>query len=140
MAPLLLGGLVKVAEWAMDRASQWQQRRDAAAAHAEALAAEERAAEIAAAKRAAESADAWDKYWSEGAAHSWKDEAWTIVFLALFVANFIPWPGLQAAIDAGLDRFAKLPDWLAITMGVAVAAAFGVRSVVDVFKARNGGK
>ena len=57
---------------------------------------------------------------------SWKDEAWTIFFIAVLSACFIPWT--QDAVQQGfifLDE--STPDWFANCIYISISASFGYR-------------
>ena len=56
----------------------------------------------------------------------WKDEAWTIFFIAVRTACFLPWP--QEYVREGfvfLDT--STPDWFANCIYISIAASFGYR-------------
>ncbi len=48
--------------------------------------------------------------------------AWTAVFLAGFVAELTPWPGLKALRDNGVARFMLLSS-AAVVLGLTLAGA-----------------
>ena len=57
---------------------------------------------------------------------SWKDEAWTIFFIAVLTACFLPWT--QEYVREGfifLDT--STPDWFANCIYISIAASFGYR-------------
>lgn len=57
---------------------------------------------------------------------SWKDEAWTIFFIAVLAGCFIPWT--QDAVQKGfvfLDE--STPDWFANCIYISISASFGYR-------------
>ena len=57
---------------------------------------------------------------------SWKDEAWTIFFIAVLTACFMPWT--QEYVREGvvfLDT--STPDWFANCIYISIAASFGYR-------------
>ena len=57
---------------------------------------------------------------------SWKDEAWTIFFIAVLTACFLPWT--QEYVREGfifLDT--STPDWFANCIYISIAACFGYR-------------
>ena len=56
----------------------------------------------------------------------WKDEAWTIFFIAVLTACFLPWT--QEYVREGfvfLDT--STPDWFANCIYISIAASFGYR-------------
>ena len=57
---------------------------------------------------------------------SWKDEAWTIFFIAVLTACILPWT--QEYVREGfifLDT--STPDWFANCIYISIAASFGYR-------------
>ena len=57
---------------------------------------------------------------------SWKDEAWTIFFIAVLTACFLPWT--QEYVREGfvfLDT--STPDWFANCIYISIDASFGYR-------------
>ena len=59
---------------------------------------------------------------------SFKDELWTIVFVLILVANFIPWGGMQDIMQRGFENLEKCPEWITYGMYASIAASFGLRS------------
>ena len=59
---------------------------------------------------------------------SWKDEAWTLTFIALIFACFVP--ALQPYISEGF-RFLRedCPEWLTYGILASIAASFGLKSI-----------
>ena len=75
----------------------------------------------------------WDKIMAQGAANSWKDEWLTLLFSIPLVLAFFP-----AAVPLVREGFLVLdtmPGWYKYTIGVIVAASFGVRSAISAYKA-----
>lgn len=102
-------------------------KRDVAVAKAE--------AEVEIAKRKVTAEMDWDQAWAEQAATSWKDEWFTILFSIPIIAAFIP--GGAPYIVAGFEVLATdVPDWYIGYLGAAVAAAFGIRSLKDLWLKR----
>ena len=60
--------------------------------------------------------------------NSWKDELWTIVFVAILIANFIPLWGIQEYMAKGFENLEKCPEWVTYGMYASIAASFGLRS------------
>ena len=59
-------------------------------------------------------------------AGSWKDEAWTIFFIAVLTGCFLPWT--QDTVKEGfifLDE--STPDWFANCIYISISASFGYR-------------
>ena len=59
---------------------------------------------------------------------SFKDELWTIVFVAILCANFIPFWGMQDIMQRGFENLERCPDWVQYGMYASIAASFGLRS------------
>lgn len=70
----------------------------------------------------------WEEKAMDASADSWKDEAWTICFIALIFACFIP--SLQPYISDGF-RFLRedCPEWLSYGILASIAASFGLKSI-----------
>jgi len=70
----------------------------------------------------------WESKAMRASAESWKDEAWTLTFIALIFACFIP--DLQPYIKEGF-MFLKndCPEWLSWGILVSIGASFGVKSI-----------
>lgn len=70
----------------------------------------------------------WDEKAMDASDNSWKDEAWTICFISLIFACFIP--ALQPYISDGF-RFLRedCPDWLSYGILASIAASFGLKSI-----------
>jgi hypothetical protein len=67
-----------------------------------------------------------EKSLTEQMGGSWKDEAWTIFFIAVLAGCFLPWT--QDAVKEGfvfLDE--STPDWFANCIYISISASFGYR-------------
>lgn len=73
----------------------------------------------------------WDEIQAQNSATSWKDEWLTILFSIPLIFAFIP-PLVPVVYD-GFAALAFMPDWYVTTLGVIVAASFGVRSAISVY-------
>lgn len=93
-----------------------------AVAHAEAM------AHVQVAK--AEANIEWEKLMADGSRFSWKDEFWTILLaiplVGVFIPPFVPW------LERGFNILAEVPEWYAISVGLAISAAFG-KNIVQHF-------
>ena len=58
---------------------------------------------------------------------SWKDEAWTIVFIFIFLFCMLPWT--QEAILRGFEILEQIPEWVSWCIYGAIASSFGLRSL-----------
>ena len=74
----------------------------------------------------------WEKVMAEASKDSWKDEAWTILFIAIIAMCFIP--PLQPFVERGFDALDKTPDWFQWAMYASIAASFGLRGLSKVKK------
>ena len=74
---------------------------------------------------------------------SWKDEAWTIFFIAVLAGCFLPWT--QDAVKQGFEFLDEsTPDWFANCIYISISASFGYRvgkaGVGMIREVKNGGK
>ena len=83
-------------------------------------------------KRKATSEADWDLEAMRGSQGSWKDEVLLVVFLVPFLASFIG--PLQPYVVAGFEILADTPEWYRYSLGVMVAASFGVRNYLKVMR------
>ena len=77
------------------------------------------------ASAAAESEQAWSDFMRQSSANSWKDEAWTLCFVAIVLACFIP--PLHPYIIDGFAALETTPDWFRWAMMASIGASFGLR-------------
>ena len=81
---------------------------------------------------AATSTADWEKLMAKGSQSSWKDEWLTILFsIPLIVAFAGEWG--RTIVAEGFAALEVMPDWYQYTLGVIVAASFGVRSATKFF-------
>ena len=73
----------------------------------------------------------WDIAMAEGSKHSWKDEWLTILFSVPLILAFIP--GMEEVVSNGFAQLQAMPQWYQYSLGVIVAASFGVRSATKFF-------
>jgi hypothetical protein len=83
-------------------------------------------------KSAATSEAEWEKIMAQGSQNSWKDEWLTILFSVPLVLCFTGEWGRQTVSD-GFTALESMPEWYQYTLGVIVAASFGVRSATKFF-------
>ncbi len=76
--------------------------------------------------KAAEHKADWENIMAKATDNSWKDEAWTIVFIAIVILNFIP--GMDPVMDAGFENLGQTPSWFQYAMYGAIAASFGLKT------------
>ena len=80
--------------------------------------------------RATSEAD-WEKIMAQGSQSSWKDEWLTILFSIPLILAFIP--GMEEVVANGFAQLQAMPEWYQYSLGVIVAASFGVRSATKFF-------
>jgi len=73
----------------------------------------------------------WDLEMAKGSTSSWKDEWLTILFSIPLVLAFIP--GMEEVVANGFAQLQAMPEWYQYSLGVIVAASFGVRSATKFF-------
>ena len=73
----------------------------------------------------------WDLEMARGSQSSWKDEWLVILFSVPLILSFIP--GMEGVVANGFEQLDKMPDWYQYSLGVIVAASFGVRSATKFF-------
>jgi hypothetical protein len=83
-------------------------------------------------KSAATSEAEWEKIMAQGSQSSWKDEWLTILFSIPLVLVFTGDWGREI-VASGFTALETMPDWYQYTLGVIVAASFGVRSATRLF-------
>ena len=76
----------------------------------------------------------WDLEMAKGSANSWKDEWLTILFSIPLILAFIP--GMEEVVANGFAQLQAMPEWYQYSLGVIVAASFGVRSATKFFGKR----
>jgi len=73
----------------------------------------------------------WDIEMARSSASSWKDEWLVILFSIPLILAFIP--GMEDVVRNGFEQLNKMPQWYQYSLGVIVAASFGVRSATKFF-------
>ncbi|HAI43382.1 MAG TPA: hypothetical protein DCM40_37425, partial [Maribacter sp.] len=61
-----------------------------------------------------------------------KDEWLVILFSIPMIMAFIP--GLEGVVARGFEQLDMMPDWYQYSLGVIIAASFGIRSASRFFK------
>ena len=69
----------------------------------------------------------WEQAAIEASKDSWKDELWTIVFVLILCANFIP--SMQDVMAQGFANLETTPLWVQWGMYASIAASFGIRTM-----------
>ena len=83
-------------------------------------------------KSAATSEADWERLMAQGSQNSWKDEWLTILFSIPLILSFCGEWG-RTITSEGFAALGVMPDWYQYTLGVIVAASFGVRSATKFF-------
>ena len=73
----------------------------------------------------------WDLEMAKGSQSSWKDEWLTVLFSLPLILAFIP--GMEEIVSNGFKQLQEMPEWYQYSLGVIVAASFGVRSATKFF-------
>ena len=73
----------------------------------------------------------WDLEMARGSKSSWKDEWLVILFSIPLILAFIP--GMEEVVANGFQQLEQMPEWYQYSLGVIVAASFGVRSATKFF-------
>ena len=73
----------------------------------------------------------WDLEMAKGSQSSWKDEWLTILFSIPLILAFVP--GMEEIVANGFRQLQEMPEWYQYSLGVIVAASFGVRSATKLF-------
>lgn len=74
----------------------------------------------------------WEQSAIDASNNSWKDELWTLCFVALLLANFIP--SLQPTMEQGFANLEATPTFIQWGMYASIAASFGIRTVKGFIK------
>ena len=59
--------------------------------------------------------------------NSWKDEAWTILFICIIAMCFIPFT--QQYVEDGFAALSRTPEWFQWAMYASIGASFGIRGL-----------
>jgi hypothetical protein len=73
----------------------------------------------------------WDLEMAKGKSNSWADEWLVILFSIPLILAFIP--GMEEVVANGFAQLNSMPEWYQYSLGVIVAASFGVRSATKFF-------
>ena len=69
----------------------------------------------------------WEKIMAQGSRDSWKDEAWTILFIAIIAMCFVPFT--QPYVERGFDALSNTPSWFQYAVYASIGASFGIRGL-----------
>ena len=120
MIQALIGPIASLAgSWMESKVEQTKAKGKVAQAKAE--------AEAEVMKVAATHEAGWEKIMAQASHDSWKDEAWTVLFIVIIAMCFIP--PLQPYVDRGFEVLESTPDWFQYAMYASIAASFGLRTL-----------
>jgi hypothetical protein len=74
----------------------------------------------------------WEKIMAQASDNSWKDEAWTILFIIIIAMCFIPFT--QPYVERGFAALDATPAWFQYAVYASIAASFGLRSLKGIKK------
>ena len=74
----------------------------------------------------------WDLEAIKGSQNSWKDEWLVILFSIPMILAFVP--GMEGVVQQGFAQLEAMPEWYQYSLGVIVAASFGIRSATKIFR------
>jgi hypothetical protein len=83
-------------------------------------------------KSAATSEADWERIMAQGSQNSWKDEWITLLFSIPLILSFCGAWG-RKVVEDGFMALEAMPEWYQYTLGVIVAASFGIRSATKFF-------
>jgi len=69
----------------------------------------------------------WEKIMANSSDNSWKDEAWTILFIVIIAMCFIPFT--QIYVERGFEALSATPDWFQYAVFASIGASFGLRGL-----------
>ena len=69
----------------------------------------------------------WEKVMAQASGESYKDEAWTLLFILIIGACFIE--PLQPHVAQGFEVLETTPDWFQWAMYASIGASFGIRGI-----------
>ena len=104
-------------------AGQWLTNR----AESSAAKTKAKVARVEAEARLMENEAGWEKVMAAGARDSWKDEAWTLCFIAIVIACFVPFT--QPYVERGFAALSNTPEWFQWAMYASIGASFGIRGI-----------
>lgn len=74
----------------------------------------------------------WEKIMAQSSDNSWKDEAWTILFIIIIAMCFVPFT--QPFVERGFEALSNTPPWFQYAVYASIAASFGLRSLKGIKK------
>jgi len=83
-------------------------------------------AEISAKEKSIAATDNWELEAMKASSGSWKDELWTLLFVAIIGACFVP--SMQPYVVTGFLALEATPTWFQVAIGMSVSASFGIKA------------
>jgi hypothetical protein len=84
-------------------------------------------------KKQIETDGSWEDKAMSAADNSWKDEAWTLTFIFIIFASFVP--ALQPYMQQGFLFLKNVcPDWISYGILASIAGSFGLKSIAKIRK------
>ena len=81
-------------------------------------------------KKQIESDGTWEEKSMSASDNSWKDEAWTLTFIAIILASFIP--ALQPYMKQGFIFLKNdCPVWISWGILASIGGSFGLKSIAQ---------
>ena len=74
----------------------------------------------------------WEKIMAQSSDNSWKDEAWTVLFIIIIAMCFIPFT--QPYVERGFAALDATPAWFQYAVYASIAASFGLRGLKGIKK------
>ena len=74
----------------------------------------------------------WEKIMAQASDNSWKDEAWTILFIIIIAMCFVPFT--QPYVEEGFAALSRTPEWFQWAMYASIGASFGIRGIKGIRK------
>ena len=75
----------------------------------------------------------WEEKAMSASDNSWKDEVWTLTFIGIIVASFIP--ALQPYMQQGFVFLKNdCPDWVSYGILASIAGSFGLKGIAKMKK------
>ena len=125
MIQALIGPIASLAgSWMESKVEQTKAKGKVAQAKAE--------AEAEVMKVAATHEAGWEKIMAKSSDNSWKDEAWTILFIVIIAMCFIP--VTQPYVERGFTALDGTPDWFQYAVYASIAVSFGLRGLKGIKK------
>ena len=83
-------------------------------------------AKVSAKEKQMAATDNWELEAMRASATSWKDELWTLLFVGIIIACFVP--SMQPYVKIGFESLDETPTWFQVAIGMSVSASFGIKA------------